>query len=444
MLRRTLHKVLAAVLFLSAGTLVSAQDGAYGSFTPYSIFGVGDLAMPGSAYQRSMGGVGLASRNNRFLNTLNPAAVTARDTMSVMMDFSVFNDNRLFRQRYEGSSLSSANNLTNVGLIAFSLPVWRKISVMGGITPYSSVGYKYKIQETDPAVISAAGSNVSYTDSGQGSLYKLFFGAGMPVGKRLSVGAQADYYFGKIEKKFVQDFARTGYNEIQETYTMNLHALSGKFGLQYEVPLPGRAKLGLGATYALAANMRGMVRHARDAVGAAETVTLVSDTLHLDGSKVQLSGELGLGVSFSYADKFRAEFNYLRSDWSGSGMNSVEGFANPDAKLPFRAGVRNTFRLGMEYVPNRNDIRYYYKKWAYRAGLYYSDEYYAVAGHGVATAGISFGATLPVFRWYNGLSVAVDLGQRGGLQGGLIRERYIRLSFGVNLFDIWFQKPRYE
>ena len=66
MLRRTLHKVLAAVLFLSAGTLVSAQDGAYGSFTPYSIFGVGDLAMPGSAYQRSMGGVGLASRNNRF------------------------------------------------------------------------------------------------------------------------------------------------------------------------------------------------------------------------------------------------------------------------------------------------------------------------------------------------------------------------------------------
>ena len=441
------RKVLFTALLLAAGFGASAQEGAYGSFTPYSIFGVGDLALPGSAYQRSMGGVGVASRNHRFLNTLNPAAVTARDTLSVMLDFSVFNDDRVFRQKFEGNTYSAAANLTNVGLIGFSLPIWNTVSLMGGIAPYSSVGYKYKLRETDPLVISAAGSNISYTDSGRGGLYRIFAGAGAPLGKRLSVGAQADFYFGKIERSFLQDFEKTGYNEVQETYTMALNALSGKLGLQYEHPLPGKVKLGFGATYSFAANLRGIVDYAKKSAGASlEPVSLQawSDTLAHTPCKVRLPGELSLGVCLSYADKFRAEIDYTRSDWGKTGMGTVDGFANPDAKLPFAAGVRNTWRAGVEYIPNRNDIRYYYKKWAYRAGFYYSDEYYTVAGRNVATTGLTFGATLPVFRWYNGLSVAVDLGQRGSLRDGLIRERYVRFSLGVNLFDIWFQKPRYE
>ena len=99
---------------------------------------------------------------------------------------------------------------------------------------------------------------------------------------------------------------------------------------------------------------------------------------------------------------------------------------------------------GFEIVPNRNDIRYYYKKIAYRAGTYYKTEYYKLDNNTVASFGITLGATLPVFRWHNGVTVGIDMGQRGSLKGNLIRERYINFSFGVNLFDIWFQKPRYE
>ena len=43
----------------------------------------------------------------------------------------------------------------------------------------------------------------------------------------------------------------------------------------------------------------------------------------------------------------------------------------------------------------------------------------------------------------NGLSLAVDLGQRGSLKGNLVRERYIGFTIGLNAFDIWFQKNRY-
>ena len=58
--------------------------------------------------------------------------------------------------------------------------------------------------------------------------------------------------------------------------------------------------------------------------------------------------------------------------------------------------------------------------------------------------GITIGATFPVFRWYNGITVGLELGQRGSLSDNMIREKYINFSIGVNIFDIWFRKTQYE
>ena len=83
MLKRIFSRAFLLAVLVSAGSAAYAQSGEYLSFTPYSIFGVGDLAQQGSAYNRSMGGVGVASRNVRYLNSLNPAAVTARVSWAV-------------------------------------------------------------------------------------------------------------------------------------------------------------------------------------------------------------------------------------------------------------------------------------------------------------------------------------------------------------------------
>ena len=62
-------------------------EGTYSGFSPYSVYGVGNLHTPGTAWNRGMGGVGIAARNHRFINIMNPASVTARDTLSFMADF---------------------------------------------------------------------------------------------------------------------------------------------------------------------------------------------------------------------------------------------------------------------------------------------------------------------------------------------------------------------
>jgi len=84
------------------------------------------------------------------------------------------------------------------------------------------------------------------------------------------------------------------------------------------------------------------------------------------------------------------------------------------------------------------------RRCAYRAGVYYDQAYYKLDGNNVNSMGITFGITLPVFRWYNGLTLGVDLGQKASTRHDMIRERYARIVVGFNIHDIWFQKPRYN
>ena len=426
-----------------AGTGVSAQTGEYMAYTPYSIFGIGDLYQQGSAYHRSMAGVGIASRDVRYLNSLNPASLPVRDTLSFMLDFSLLNSNNIYRQ----GDIRSARNITNMGSITMSFPIMKNLAMMVGVSPYSAGGYGYSVKETDPAVIATTG-NINYYDYGQGSLYKLYGGLGYAILKNLSVGAEADYIFGNSGKYFTEQFSEKGYNTVQDSYTLNLQSFTGKFGVQYEQNLSTKTKLGIGATYTLGSELKGTVDYKHQSVGSAETVTVSSktDTLGVNSESVRLASEFGVGISLNIEDRLRAELDYSYADWTGTGMGTASGFANPECKTPFAAGVRQCFRAGVEYTPDRFNVRYRWKRYSYRAGAYYTTEYYKVAGNEIGTFGITFGATLPVRETYlhNGISIGVDMGQRGTTSAGLVRERYIRFCVGLNLHDIWFQKRRYE
>ena len=244
----------------------------------------------------------------------------------------------------------------------------------------------------------------------------------------------------------MQDIASSGYNEARTNQTLTLNSFTGKFGAQYEQPIGKDFRLSAGATYRLRSWLHGFNNGDFLSAGSVQNVTLpesYADTLR-GASGVALAGELGLGITLNYKNKLRVSLDYTRADWRNSGMDSAQGFAVSDAQQSFDNSVRESFKLGFEYVPGISDVRYYHKRIAYRAGAYYNDEYYTVAGRPVNTAGITLGATLPVFRWYNGLSISLDIGQRGPFSGSLVRENYFKISVGVNLFDIWFQQPRYD
>lgn len=435
---RKVEKILMLSVFLVMGVCAMAQDGTYGAYSPYSIYGVGDLSKQGTAFNKSMGGVGIATRNRRFINIMNPAAVTARDTLSFMADFGLVQKNTLYSQ----GSLRSAKNTFNIYDFVMSFPIWKSSAFMIGITPFSDVGYDFSKIETDQNIIGNTG-NITYDSYGTGSVYQVFASAGVTFWKKLSVGAELIYYFGNIDKVTNMDYSDLSYKSINSGSELAIRGMTGKFGLQYEQELAGNVSVTLGATYRLGTGLKGYATNYRYANQSSVSDTLYHkvDTLGMSG--IRFGDELGIGISVKGGEKWSAEFNYIRSDWRKSGMDKAQGFS-VIGNMPFTSAVSQSFRAGFEIVPNRNDIRYYLRRCAYRAGVYYDQEYYKVNGYGINTFGITLGVTLPVFRWYNGLSIGVDFGQRSSNRNKLIREQYVSFNIGFNIHDIWFQKPRYN
>ncbi len=433
-----IKKFSALIIFLVISVCASAQDGTYGAYSPYSIYGIGDISKEGTAYNKSMGGTGIATRNRRFINYLNPAAVTARDTLAFMADFGMVQKNTYYSQ----GDLRSANNTFNIYNLLMSFPIYKSSAFMVGITPYSDVGYDFSSIETNPDIIGNTG-NISYDSYGTGSIYQAFIGAGVTFLKRISVGAEIIYYFGNIDKITNMNYADDSYRSLNSGSELNVNGLTGKFGVQYEQDLGNNLSVIVGATYKLGTRMKGSVTNFRYANQSGIIDTLKYSSHPLRAHNMRFADELGVGISVKQGEKWSAEFNYLRSDWRKSGFDSTEGFSvEGDSK--FSSTASHSFRAGFEIVPNRNDIRYYLKTCSYRIGAYYDKSYYKLDGNNVASMGITIGMTLPVFKWYNGISVGVDFGQRASTRNNMIRERYAMFVIGFNIHDIWFRKVQYN
>lgn len=438
---RKIERILLLSVFLIISHSVSAQDetyGTYGSYSPYSIFGIGDISKEGTAYNKSMGGVGIATRNRRFINYLNPAAVTARDTLSFMADFGLSQSNKLFAQ----GDIRSANNTFNIYNFVMSFPIWKSSAFMVGITPYSDVGYDFSSIETNPDIIGNTG-NITYDSYGTGGLYQVFVGAGATFWNRFSAGAELLYYFGNIDKVTNMQYSDNSFRSVNSGSELSIRGVTGKFGLQYEQKISGDVSMIIGATYRMSTDVKGYSTNFSYAAQSSSVDTLRYNVDTLAKSGIKFGNELGIGISFKGGEQWSAEFNYIRSDWSRSGFDSAPGFsAIGDSR--FSSTVSNSFRAGFEIVPNRNDIRYYMRRCAYRAGIYYDQSYFRLDGNAVNSMGLTLGITLPVFRWYNGVSLGVDIGQRASTRNNMIRERYAKFVIGFNIHDIWFQKPRYN
>lgn len=435
---RKIEKILVLSILLIISVCASAQSGTYGAYSPYSIYGIGDLSKQGTAFNKSMGGTGIATRNRRFINYLNPAAVTARDSLAFMADFGLSGNNNVFAQ----GDRKSANNTFNIYDFVMTFPIWRSSAFIVGLTPFSDVGYDFSSVEDNDQIIGQTG-NITYDSFGKGSVYQLFLGAGVTFWKKFSVGAEMIYYFGNLDKVTNMNYSNASFRSVNAGNEIMARGLTGKFGLQYEQKLGGDVSMVVGATYRMGTNMKGYSTEYRYAKQSSLIDTLRHNVDTLGMSGVRFGDELGLGISVKGGDKWSAEFNYIRSDWRNSGFDNITGFAVSGVSK-FSSTVSNSFRAGFEFVPNRNDIRYYFRTCTYRAGVYYDKAYYKLDGNNVNSMGITLGMTLPVFKGHNGISIGVDMGQRGSLKDKMIRERYATFVIGFNIHDIWFRKVQYD
>jgi len=425
-------------MFVCAENAKAQTTDALGSFTPYSMFGVGEVIHQGTVFNRTMGGIGQGLRDHRYINYLNPAAITGRDFQAFMLDFGAQSHNTYLSD----GKVSSAYNAFNMHHLVLAFPVYKRASMVLGVMPYSHVGYKFSGKDTRPEIVSEYG-DVAYQYSGEGGVNQLFVGGALPINKNFSVGAQGIFYFGAIERRSNVLFSSaSSLSSLLTGYDAVLGSFTGKFGLQYMGVSEKGYFVSAGASYLLGTNLGGdLTRYAYS------TMSSLRDTLYMettDGAGMEIPSEFAMGFAFGQkayerdgVNKWMIGFDYSRQDWSKAAFAATPG-------VNFSPTVSSSFKMGLEITPDRYDIRYFLRRWTYRAGAYYEQSYMKLNGQQVNAYGITLGVSIPIFQLSNMVNFGVDFGKRGMKNDGLVRENYVMFHLGVSLYDIWFRKYRYD
>lgn len=259
--------LIGTICFISSYVSFAQQTDALSTFTPYSLYGLGDIEKQGTAYNKAMGGIGVGVRDNRFINYLNPAAITERDTLSFMLDFGVSSRN-FYSEDSKG--VSSAYNTFNMHNFMFTAPIYKKSALIIGVTPYSNIGYKFKAQEQDPNILLNYG-DVSYHKYGYGTVNQIFVGGAMNFFKNFSIGAEFIYYFGNLERHSDVVYTMNAVtNKVATGWDYSLGAVGGRIGLQYFANIGKDKQLTVGATYRFGVDLKGeLTRYSHSVIDTA-------------------------------------------------------------------------------------------------------------------------------------------------------------------------------
>ena len=179
----------AFILFTLAALLSCLGKAQNNTFSPYSRYGIGEMAQPTFAHNTGMGGANIALKPDSsmpiFLNVGNPAsyALIRLTTLEVGGSF--------IYSQFKGNNNSGLRKWgTNFAYGALGFPIRSNGGACFGVLPYSHVGY-----ETKNTVAEANVGNVDYKFYGDGGLSKAFIGYGiMPFNKRL-IRFRSKYFY---------------------------------------------------------------------------------------------------------------------------------------------------------------------------------------------------------------------------------------------------------
>lgn len=419
-------------LFTSALIIFSifAQAQSISTYSPYSRYGVGQIPTRGFAATKSMGGISQAVRNPYGINYLNPASYTAQDTMSFILDFGF----ETGATTLESQGQSVKNGFGGIHHIAISFPVTKWWGASLGLVPYSQVGYQVKHYETDPLLLSTIG-RIQYYHRGNGGVNQVFFGNAFEPVKNLSIGMNLSYFFGSLNyvNKTIFPSSRPEFANTIETRTISIHDVAFSFGAQYNYIINKEKKsfLTLGVTLDNENKIRAKrIYYAKQDYGD------FSDTItYLDSAYGHISfpRNLSVGLAYSYNNKLFTSIEFSTQDWSNASFLGTEQPLT-DSK---------TYRFGLEYTPNRYDLKSYLKRISYRFGAHYSNTYLKFDGHQINEYALSAGLGFP-FRNNTKFNMSYEWGSRGTTEHGLIKEKFGVLSLSLTFYDFWFIRRKYN
>ena len=413
------------LLIFSAFLLATGIQAQNNTYSPYSRFGIGDIANNVFARNQAMGGISFGLRDRNHLNYLNPAANAAQDTMSFIFSTGITGN----ATRMHGNE--GLHNVSNITLshLAIGFPVSRWWKTNFGLVPYSRMGYS--IMDVDLA------SESEHYYEGSGGINQFFFGNALNLTKNLSAGVNISYLFGSLNQTRRLEFPMA---ENMTAVKSESKAVVGDFhfryGMQYSANIGNNYSFTLGAIYENKTPLS--TEHDWLIINQLNTASgQVRDTIqHLRGagSQIELPSTIGFGASFSRNNRFMIGADYSLQNWAEASFTENEHYSLVNSSM---------LNLGAQYIPNHAD-RNYLNRIHYRAGFHYTNSYLQLRDHQVTDYGLSFGVGLPYANTNTTFNFSVDIGRRGTTDMNLIRENYVVFNISLSLYDYWFFQRRYD
>lgn len=416
-------KKLIVPVFLFFTLISFAQQG---TSSPYSFYGIGDVKFKGTAENRAMGGLTIYS-DSIHLNFQNPASYSNLKLTTFSLGGTYLTTDLSTNKQSEKA------RRTAVDYLAVGLPLG-KFGVGFGLMPYSSVGYN--IQSNIAATASNPQEIKQY--SGTGGINKVFFGVGYALTKKLSVGIDYSYNFGKIQTYSFRFIEGIQYG----TREKNLSDITGgtlTAGLNFNTPINKKLNGFASVTYSPDSKLSSLnsrnIATIQYSTSGAEILVEPLD-VDVDNTNLTIPSKLAVGFGLGQNKKWMlgTEITFQKSSGMGNRFNDINN-------VNYENSTR--FALGGFYIPNYNTFSKYYEKIIYRGGLRYENTGLIINNTSVKDYAVTAGIGLPLIGVFSNINVGLEYGQRGTTSANLVQENYTNISIGFSLNDKWFQKRRF-
>lgn len=415
------------LLFVLSTSFVVSQTN---TGSPYSLNELGEINFLGNVSNLSMGGIDSAIDSIEF-NINNPSSLAKLKTT-----------NYLIGTFYKSTGISNVNstdniNTANINYIAVGIPT-KRFGFGFGVLPYSSVGFN--LQSTEE--YNTANSITSRLFGAEGNINRAFVSIGLPLLKYLSLGASANYNFGKFNYEKFNLIENVNYG-IFSNSSSEISGFTYNFSSNLSIPLKNDFTLNLVYSFYPEGDLDSYnIESLYTSNTSSITLESLGDFVDVDLNSRGLENtklpvpkksiySLGLEkknswfIGFQYESKLSSNFENVFLD--------TQNVSYRDS---------NSLSIGGYIIPDSSSLISYWKRVKYSIGIKNEKKSIIVNNLPVNHFSLNLGLGLPIA----GLSKA-NLGLEIGKVGdndSLVKENYFALRLGLSLNDVWFIKRKYN
>ena len=392
--------------------------------SPYSRFGMGDLNSQFSSVFNSLGGGGYAINDSKIINPFSPASYSSYESNSFLFSTGINNET------IDIQSLTDNQTVNNLSLshILFGFPLTKKIGSSFGIIPFSSIGYS--MQNRDDIF----GADMLY--DGDGGISKVYFGSSLELHQNLSVGANASYLFGGLNRRKRLVFDDETIFNSRSNSLINIKGIYYEFGAVFSKKIDdNNSQISISINTSNNTNVDAKRTNLVETFEYSGTNEIVKDTFvnSVEKGSMILPKYTNLGLAYSL-DKWLFVFDYSTQNWS-----DYELFEESDSLI-------NSQRIsgGLQYTPDISSVNQFYKRCHYRVGLALNTTPLQINNTQLEDKSISFGIGIPIKKNKSTYDISLILGQRGTTSNNLLKENYVKIGLSMSFEGIWFVKQKYN